>query len=467
MNNLFIVSFLISLSASLILYGCSKGSSSAPAGVPSSSISSVSDLPGATSPVQSGYGGDEYTSAKKAEALDMIIKLATTGKVLKDVGYSDVTGATTPSRAACEALNMLKETYQNAVTPDKIKCYIGAIMDNAADAGLTTAINTSGSAYNYFTIAENGGSGKVKFKIVKSAGLVTEFEMFECMDMTAPTVQQGYIRTTISGTAVNMVVKHIGSFTAGVNTNTFKNDFSVSGVISGKDFVSKQLTSIFWNQGNWSGNANTGYGKVVIDEYSNSFKLNAFQHFEGTGSWSCQSGTCGYANYQSNTIFGIVQLLNSSPGNMASIAAGDGSIKANLITRNKSAQGSTPTTAEAEACTTSGGSCWAQNETITEAWNGDTLDRQTFDANSFGYTEVNATTPSLTQSSPTIAFGASETWDCSTISAEDTEAGAAFQTVTIGGTDTVVGAALAACDTKYGLNQGSHMNCWQLDRGNN
>ncbi|MBF0365134.1 MAG: hypothetical protein HQK50_06155 [Oligoflexia bacterium] len=463
-SSLSLASFIFSMGA---FYGCSDDS--APAAAASSSsgnqVTSLAQLPGATTPVNGTYADflrsldtiypDGYIEHDYAEG-----KAATTGQVLSAASITPFSSATAKTRGGCEAVALLKESYSLAAQPDKIKCYIGKIEANQTAAGLTSGQLKTDGTYNYFTVVENGNTaGQIKFKLTKSGGVVTNFEMFECMN--TPGTQSGYISTTISGTTFAMSMKNLHSYSSGSNSGTYRGDFTVSGTLSGTSLTSKQFTSIFENSGTFSGNTNSGYGKVIVDEYASTFKINAYNHFEGTGTW----GSNYFANSQNATIFGVVQLLNATPGKMSTLAAGDGSLKAILVGKNKSGT-SAVTVSEANACVTNGvGNCWVQDETVSDAWTGDGNPAEiTFNSSAYGYTEVNATTPSLTQSDPTITFGTSETWDCSTIATADAAAGVTMLTVTLGST---LQTELASCDTLYGFGeQGGRIECWQLDRNN-
>ena len=88
----------------------------------------------------------------------------------------------------------------------------------------------------------------------------------------------------------------------------------------------------------------------------------------------------------------------------------------------------------------------------------------TYDSSAYGYAEVNATTPSLTQSDPTIEFSTGETWDCSTIDAVSAAAGQTMPTVNIGG---ALQTEMADCDEQYAFNSSSNnIECWQLEERN-
>jgi hypothetical protein len=486
-NNLksVILSLALLILGSIFLYGCGKDNTTSEVVSSSSSVTSVSQLPGATSSVSGVYSDfldsrgllntnnramyseiskkNNYSNNQGRDGLEnngnlISGKLATAGKVLASLTTTPFVAATTKSRAACEVGSILKGSiYKNAVTPDKIKCYIGAIYDNPTESGLNAGdINTAGD-YNYFNISEGGTSqGTVKFKIVKTAGVITQFEMFECMD-GRQSDQSSYFNATITGTDISMSLKQIMSGTQSGNTWNHKNQFTVAGTLLGTNLTSKQLTNIYTSSFSQSNSTSTSYGKAIVDEYASTFKLNAFMHNTGTGQW----GGNYFANAQDVTIFSVVQLLNATTGKMETLAMGDGSAKAILSSKNKTGT-SAVTVSDAEACTTNGvGNCWVQDETESYGWTGDDVAGMTFDSSAYGYTEVNASSPALTQSSPTIAFDSTEAWDCSTVAS-----GGTMLSVTLPSSG-VLTEAMAACDTQYGFgDDGGMLECWQLDRNN-
>ncbi|MBF0360181.1 MAG: hypothetical protein HQK49_04180 [Oligoflexia bacterium] len=474
--------------------GASSGSGSSSTSGP---ISSAANLPNVTSPVTASYTADRLFARKNLNP-----KVATTGKLLKDITFTTIDSATDKSRGACEVLSMIREVYQNAVTPDMIKCFIGAIVDNYEEFGLTEEFDTTGR-YNYvkmYSTDIDNPDYLMKFKLVKNdEGAITEFETLDCSSMIpgTPAAQVDYIHTTIdSNSNVEMNIKLIFGFAFGSYVNTYKNEFRVEGVVSSEgEFLNKRLTNTNYHTGTWDTDGSTAYGKVVIDEYADLFKVDAFQHFEGNGSW----GSYSFANIQDNTLFSIVQLINSEPGNVATLGVGEASFKANFATKVKTtSSGGSVTVAEAQNCTDGAADCWVGDAELTEGWDGDTLSKKAFDSLLFGYTEVNGYTPSLTQSAPTIAFAEGETWDCTTIAAEDAAAGATMQgiaTGNLGGGEEGGGeggdqglkrkakrkgvakkpalkmtitadarSSLDECTTKYSMNQGQPMQCWQMDR---
>ncbi|MBF0361334.1 MAG: hypothetical protein HQK49_09995 [Oligoflexia bacterium] len=457
----------------VVITGCSTDGSAPTITISSANtITSVADLPGATTPVTQSYSGDlrkKLQRNKYADIENVIYgKAATTGVKLKDVAYTNFSSATTKSRTACESFSMLKQAYSKASQPDKIKCYIGNISDNYALAGLSAGdINETGTRYNYFKIEEDSFTGYVKFKIKKSTltGEIEEFEMFECMNQNV-SGQGGYIHTTIVGNNVDMLVKNIGSWSAGSNSGSYATQFTVAAVRSGRNLVSKNMIDIHKGTWSWSGNVGSEYAKVIVDEYTEAFKINAYMHNQGTGSFSYNGSTYNFANSQNATTFGVIQLINPTSGKMSTLAGGDGSMHAILNGYNKMANGSSVSVSDAEACTSNSNGCWVQRETVKEAWLADSnMTTTTFDAaNAYGYTEVNASSPSLSITEPTIAFETAESWNCSSIASEDDAAGVTMKTVTIGA---ALQAKLALCDTMYNFgDEGGNIECWQLEDRN-
>ncbi|MBF0362234.1 MAG: hypothetical protein HQK49_14555 [Oligoflexia bacterium] len=454
----------------LILASCSGSSSPAPASSSTSSgVTDVSQVPGATDPVTSGYADSFRSDAVLKDRIDPVPKLASTGKVLSTVGITDFTSVAQASRtrAGCEAIAMLKTSYENASTPDKIKCYIGTIKSNYATAGLSATSIKEDGTYNYFNIVQNGTTqGQVKFKIVKSGGIVSEFEMFECMG-TAPAGHSGntgYIHVVLSGTTASIDVKNIRGWGSGSNSGTFKNQFSVSGTVVNRVYTAKEMTNIFYQTFSSTGFTGTNYGKVIVNEYLDSFKIRAYMNNSGTGTWS-NNGTSNYfANSQGVTVYGLVQLLNTTSGKMSTLAAGDGTLKYTISGKNKSSA-TTVAVADAEACTTTGSGCWVQSVTSqVDAWNGDNLNKLSDATTGFRYSTVNAASADTTQTSPTITMGDTEAWNCSTIDATAAAAGVtALTTVDMSS----LSSQMAVCDTQYGFgSEGGNINCWQMEQRN-
>lgn len=457
---------LITLSLTMIVFiciltSCSDDKGAAPATATTTGVSALTDLPGATTSVTGAYSGDTYLLGDGTQHPG---RGATTGQILSSVAINNFTAATNKTRAGCEATALLKSTYEMATQPDKIKCYVGKIVDNLAALGYdNTYIDTTGN-YNYWRLSETGFTGYVKFKFKKGAsGLIEEFEMFDCMNPERAGTQGSYMSTTITGSSVAMSQKFIHEWSQGGSTGDFYGEFAMTGTLSGSRLTSKQLTVT--HESSWNGSWGTGtrYGKTIVDEYLSTFKINAHNYSTGTGSWSYNSSTYNFANEEDVKIFGVTELLNATPGKMSTLAVGDGSLKAIISNKNKSSTGAI-TVADAQACTTSTGDCWVKNETVTQTWLGDTLEAGIFNGDSYGYTEVNETTPTLSQTDPTIGFTSAQTWDCTTIAASDQSAGITLKDLNIG--TAAMQAKFAECNAVYGFNQGQHLECWQLEDRN-
>lgn len=382
-----------------LLSACGGGGDSGSSA--STTTGTLAALPKATGPV-SGSSSSSIGS------------LATTGLALKSWGSSALWNSSSKSRAMCETGLLVRDALSEAMSPDKIACYLGAIQKSG---GFSSDIATG--SYVYVKLQNMPGDAsnqpRIKMKIVKSGGAITGFEMFSCFAANGAT-QSEYFNQTISSGSVSMISKNIGSDSG----NTYGSKCSVSGTVdSSYAWTSKSLSV----ERLWDGTANSNGSfsqAATITQRASSLIVNGYQ--KGT------FGNGATANIFTNKFYTVAQLLNAStPKNLA---LGDGSGKYSMdwcIDSNSNGN----CTGEGTAFAASG----------TDAWTGDDRLKMGTPSSSTYYTEANA--GSLPSSTPTVSvtFDTAEQWNCSLPSE--------YMTVDLSNmadTSTALGAAMAACD---------------------
>lgn len=353
-------------------------------------LATVSELPKATGPVT------ESASANLALTTGDALYLAETGLPLGTTTGQDFNNDS--SFAACEMFNMTKEAINNAALGDLILCYIQSSFDAYDEQ--QESIDIYDGNYHIFALdftgsnlcgenenepcdedqTEDMGPDRIKFKITKGTdGQVTGFEMFAC---TAGSQEQ-YLNQTITDTNFSL----IGVDSYGGGEFNSLHTVSVTGTLgsNGKFTGTKNITMQFDST---DGLNNDFWGKMVFEQQATSATLKG--HMQGSFGNEFGSGTFG------NRIYGKVQLLDFNEDdadiyNIGLLALGDGIVKG-------------------VATGTFGQESWSDN--FLEAWNGDTTRPLENTSDSDYYTDVvNKSVPTYTQ--PSIAYSASQTWDCS------------------------------------------------------
>lgn len=376
----------------------------------SSTTSQVSGLPKATDAVSSS------SSSGFSEKVGSLA--ATTGLAL--ASWEDATKWTaTESRAMCETGLGVKDALSEAMSPDKILCYVGSIIGANKVSG--TLVETN---YNYMRLTnfpENSMSMTplIKMKIVRTAGAITTFEMFSCFGGTdvSPVQTEYFIQSISDGTS------SLSSIYAGSEGgNSYGSRASVSGTVDASyAWLSKTMNiSRFWNGGS---GGNFGQ-KVTITQNAGNFLVDGYS----TGSW----GT----NIFTNRYYTSIQLLNASTPK--AIALGDGSSKYEVDWCNDSNSNSS-------CADETGGNRFTSGQ-VYASWLGDT--RQNLGTASDGdyYTDVSSATLRTNDGIPTVAFTSGETWDCTLPSGSSWVDADLADMMTTG---TTLGNAFAACDNKY------------------
>lgn len=354
----------------------------------------LSGLPTATGAVSSGTAVSLSDVRRGGNLFN-----ATTGVVLADAATSTFSGK---SRVMCEMTAAVRNILREAAQPDKIQCYVGAM----EAAGVFS--NSYDGDYHYYKLAGAGGedgSGalQIKFKAVKTNGVISNFEMFTCQN----SVQSEYISTTLSGTNASIGAVSSHSQTFGSDTFSGANRVSVSGTFSnGAWSGTKTITA----QGEFSQSGTFTFSDERYVELTQGPSTLTFKGY-GSNSFGGHTGT--------SSIYAVIQGIGM--GDMTTFAVGDGTGKAEFTYDSFSHTG-------------------------TVSWNGDTKLNLSSASDGDYYSEVNAATlPSAT--SPDTTFTTAETWNCAPATSFSEINFAAMQSNTSFSTN------FQACNTNYGFGE--------------
>lgn len=384
--------------ASLGMLNASCTSNSSSTTSASTSTGTLSSLPKATGPV---------TGASSAS--DGV--LAVTGLQLKAWGKASRWTAGS-SRAMCETGLLVRDALSQAMSPDKVACYLGAIQSTG---GFASDIATGNYVYvKLVNLPGNAGSEPhIKMRITKTDGAISSFEMFSCFEGTG-TTQSEYFIQSISGGVASMTTKNVGSGGGA----TYGSKTTVSGTLnSSYAWTSKSLTV----ERIWNGGTNGSFSqKASITQRPTSLIVNGYQ----TGT----QGAGASRNIFTNKFYTVIQALSTTTPKAMALADGSGKYDMNwCVDANQDS-----------SCT---GEATSWTGASTDSWNGDTLARLGTASSGTYYTEANA--GSLVSTTPTVSvsFDTAEQWNC-TLPAE-------ILTVDLSNmqnTATAIGAAFAACD---------------------
>lgn len=367
----------------LCLGGCggsSGGGTSDGSGSNVPEITTIEQLPTATSPMAASASASVSKDFGKA---------ATTGLNLFSTSSSFFDS--NKSLGACEMFNQIKEGISSAAQADMILCFVKQMDAAAKFRGLVDANGSSidiyDGHYHIFNLNDGGTSqdegapNRVKMKISKdSNGNISQFEMFMCRLVIGgggALEQNEYTSQTINGT--DYAMRAIGSFQDRNGSGSHSVD--VAGVLdtSGK-FTNKVIT--IKNTGNWGGSNNWGEGTLTQTPAAFSFS-----GYHKGGYVDQQSGLSG--TYEDRA-YSLGQMLGDSSTSLRSLAMGEGAV---LVGKN----GSSPH-----------GDIYLM--VGSEAWNGDSgvpMLTNDYIAN------VLSGTLSTAQASLSLSFAATEQWDCS------------------------------------------------------
>lgn len=333
-------------------------------------ITTVSDLPGATSPMAS--------SASESISKAVSLKAATTGLNFSSASASSFSSSS--SMAACEMFNVLKESFQSAVEADTILCYIDQVNQQALFSGIEGIDIYDGEVHIFdlnFTGSEGGPPDKVKMQIVKnSAGNITSFEMFACADGS----QKEYINLGIDGTSVTITAKGNYSDSEWLGSH----QVGVSGTLNASGAYTQRAIAVA-NTGGNVGGTNTNHSEGTLTQTPGAFSFSGYQ----AGVYSEGGSSGSYAQ----SAYGVGEILNDTSASLSDLAMGDGAVKVD------------------SAYTWSGGSY--EPDPFIEAWLGDTAAAVSPATDSEFYDDADAGSTPTVADSVSISFSGDEVWDCS------------------------------------------------------
>lgn len=388
----------------------------------SPSITSVTELPGATDGVVDGSSSGS-SLVRHVGASSTGIPFATTGS---DAMTSDM------SMAMCQMFNATKTAIFEAMKGDLIQCYITTSFEQIANEENIDlydgqyhifALNFEGSSFEENNDEEEGGSSgpdRIRVKFTKdSSGNITDFEMFAC----AGGEQDNYIRQTFSGSDFTMISEDSGT----QGTEEFTNVVNVSATLNSSGaFVDEvngtatpKVISMEHSYSNSEYNSDF-WGNMTFRQFADYGTMSAT--FSGSNSWD--DSTCTFED----VIFGSVGLSDVDPENNFG-EMGDGAVKG----------------ISSGSCT-GGQNADTWEDTFTEAWLGSTgfaLDDST--ASDY-YDDVSDET--LTAADEPDTFAYTDEWDCS---------GTPEATVVFANLDVDVAEACSDLEGNH-----NHIECWQL-----
>lgn len=399
-----IVSLLISISFVCFSLGCSSDSS----GDATLAGSSIASLPANTDPVAA-----TTSQGLAKQAIDALA--AVTGLKLSEWANTANWQAGN-SRAMCEVGQALKEALSEAMNPDKIKCYVGAV-HSSGGLGNVTIDDGSDVFFRLVNFPENPNmQPRIKLKITKDAtGRINRFEMWSCFEFDGTNYSQSeYILQTIgTDRSVSSYSKHAGSS----GSETYGGISNITGVLNDSfQWTSKSMSL----QRSWTDGSASNSQDVAVTQKSGSFVVNGYN----AGSWG--------QDIFSNAFYAEVQGLNLS--NPKDIALGDGSASYNLDWCFDSNSNS--------SCADEGGGNRHQSVNI-DSWNGDTrANLGTASDGDYHSAVASATVPTVSTVAA-VNFTGDEVWDCSASSFLDADM------TNMDDPSTQLGAAFQTCDGKY------------------
>lgn len=356
---------------SLVAAGCGSSGTSTSSDTPT--ISDVSQLPKATSPMASATA-----NLAKSAGTTFKANAATTGISVRGGDEDDFDYAS--SVGSCNTFNVVKQGISAASQADMILCYISQMNSNFA--GMTDSdgnvINIYDGEYHIFNlnmVGDAGAPNRIKMKIVKTGSSITDFKMWMCKLSGSTLYQNEYTDQAISGSTVNMTA--LGLFSEGENEG--RHYVGVSGTLNAsRVYTTKTITTK--NYGGSVGSDPSQWSEAILTQTPSLF------NFSGYNKGSHQGGT------HEDTAIGLGQMIGDT-GGLATLAMGDGAVK------------------YAQSGTSSEGT-FTQNG--VNAWNGDTTAPEAAADNDYYTTAYASTysTPAVQTSAPTITFSTAQTWDC-------------------------------------------------------
>ncbi len=400
-------SILLIIGIAFYLTGCGSSSTTA------DGITSLSSLPKASG-TTTASAAVARNSTKRAGGQ---LQSATTGTQL-DAWYTAFNGQTSKSQTFCQLGLNVKEAIRAASQPDKIACYMG-VMEKYASITNWPSDGSDGN-YHYVNLsgAGEGGDMNIKFKITKTNGVYSGFEMFS----GESSQQTEYVSMVSSGLDITLTSVN---YYSGSRAMTHQGRVTVTGSInssgawtSAKSIVVEASRA---ETGAWTRSENL---RLALTQYADRFLVQGY---------STGSENFGSAYTFTNQVYAYVQLLTPIP--LSTLALGEGTAKISM--------------------THSGYGSFSQ----TRGWNGDTGAPISPSSGADYYSEVSAATLPSAPSSYNTAFATAETWDLTT-PAGSTAATANFSAIEA---DTAARADFMACNTAFGFNEESNWpDCWNL-----
>jgi hypothetical protein len=393
MNKFLLLGLAVSTFA---FYGCSKSSTDTTA---SNIVDSIGDLPKITGAVTGN------TSASSGNST-----------LLKDFDDDATWSGSGKSRPMCIAGSTTREILRDSATPDKTLCYVGKM----ESLGKFSSSIDDGN-YHYYELTSNSSPMlRVKFKIVKTDGKISTYEMFTCQynQNTSAYAHNEYTSVSITDGTASITSKNIGGDSAGGITFSWGASVAVTGDISeAGEWTSKVLNASRSYAYDGSGSQDGSFNqKITLTQSASDMLIDGYNSssFYNAG----KSGGAGVST-NSERFYAKTELVNASL--MSTIAFGDGSAKA-IMTFDGSDVGGA-----------------GLNTPVMAHWNGNTNSESTSDFEA----DVTSATPRADEGAVTVSFGSSETWDCA--------AASTFETADITISDMTT---LQTCDEKFDFGSG-------------
>lgn len=349
-------------------------------------VEDLSQLPSVTAAVSSGDSAVYGRSSSKA----------TTGTKLTDFASVAFSTDSTKSGPMCRVGEMTSRLIGDAVSPDRVKCYIGAMQKN----GLFDDLGDEDNFVKYKVLTpDNGSEGlRVKFKVKKTADKSFKgFEMYTCMGAT----QNEYIKYEFDkkGNLDVLAVRNFSNSSGGA-TMTGGGRITVAGKTNDDGtWKSKELTSYNKFGFSMSGNTNSHKQKIVLNQGAETSSMQGYMSSSGT--WSSHSFS------HTAAIGAVFELI--IPEDVGDMAMGDGTAKA-LFTGGQMAM-STPD---------------------SKSWTGDDAGKLATASSGDFYSDAQELDlfdeTSIADLDTQIAFTEYETWDCDVTDAvAEVDMAAAYQ----------------------------------------
>ena len=311
----------------------------------------------------------------------------------------------------CQGANIVKSALNDAARGDRILCYVQNVVSDNQELG----VDVYDGAEHIFDITDEseGGAGfRVKMKITKQDGVITNFQMWQCEN----DAQKEYLGQNIDGSDFTMTAKEFYS-----DQSSGSQQMAVTGTLNGDgEFTEKTIASDYTNE--WDGGS--GYGSSVIEQGFDQAVVSEWQQ----GTWTWTDGQNSDEGTYADRVYGITELLNTST--LSTIAVGDGAAIG----------------VASGTCSGCGGGEYEQD--FTEGWDGDTT--LSYPASAFIGDLSSDQIPDL-GTEPTIAFSGEEVYDCT---------GDSEGSLTID--QTALDQACSDLDLGY-----DWVNCWDIVENNN